>query len=50
MNQAIINMCDAVLACDGVKEGTKAWARDLRTRAGGASFADFLRGFGGTRH
>lgn len=47
MRESIVSMCNAVLACDGVKEGTKAWARDLMLRAD-PSIKDLFRGFGRT--
>jgi hypothetical protein len=46
MTKSIVNLCNAVLACDAVKEGTKAWARDLLARAKGADPMDWIARFG----
>jgi hypothetical protein len=49
--QARINeLCNAVLACDATKEQTRAWARDLKSRAGGEKspeeqFSDIFNAF-----
>lgn len=45
MTVAIIDMCNAVLACDAASVGNKAWARDLKARASKDDWAAFLGGF-----
>lgn len=43
MRNAIADMCNAVLNCDGASDANKAWARDLLVRVSGQY--DWLRGF-----